>query len=178
MEKTEFGIEVWKKGGWTPGIPENESNKRIKELIDETEIEMKAFIISELKVLFAEEWWKEGVPTNTKDYITKIMEKDISLSSYKKDEILSLSEEEKLRFISTSHLKDLIIKNSNWVQFERYFAKDKEIVSTAFRFYENLRNKYIHPDRVLDLDDVEKGLGYWNMRWLRRCIGLKESSFN
>ncbi|OGK41578.1 hypothetical protein A3A74_08145 [Candidatus Roizmanbacteria bacterium RIFCSPLOWO2_01_FULL_35_13] len=175
-ERTDFGIELWKKGGWNPGIPENESDERIKDLIDETEVELKSFIIQELKLLFGKEWWEKGIPSDTEEYIKNIIKKDISKSPWKEDRLTSLPQEEKLRFASTSHLKDLIIKKNNWVQFEKCFAKDKEIVSTAFKFYETLRNKYMHPDRIKDLDDIEKGLGYWNMRWLRKCIGLVELS--
>lgn len=171
-EKTNFGIELWKKGGWNPGIPEGESDERIKDLITETEIEMKSFIILELKSLFKKEWWEKGIPSGTKDYIKEIIKKDIAKSPWKKDKLMSLSREEKLRFTSTSHLKDLIIKKNNWDQFKRCFAKDKEIVSTAFKFYETLRHKYMHPDRIKDLGEIEKGLGYWNMRWLRKCIKL------
>lgn len=169
-----FGIELWRKGGWEPGIPKSEDDKNIRDLINDTEIEMKEFIVQELSMLFGDEWWDKGVPNNIKDYVKRIIQKDASLSSYRKDLLSSVPKNERLRFVSTSHLKDLIIKRKNWEQFERYFAKDKEIISTAFRFYENLRNKYKHPDRIKDLDDVEKGLGYWNMRWLRKSIGLDD----
>ncbi len=173
-ESTNFGIELWKKGGWNPGIPENESDERIKKLIDETEIELKSFIIQELKLLFGEEWWEKGMLPKIKEYIKGVIKNDIKKFSYKKKELISLPQEKKLRFVNISHLKDLIIENNNWVQFGRYFAKDKEIVSTAFKFYGTIRNKYMHPDRVKDLDDIEKGLGYWNMKWLRKCIGLSD----
>jgi len=64
---------LWKKGGWTPGIPEDESDEKIKDLIIETEIEMKSFIIRELKFLLKEEWWEKGIPSGTKNYIKEII---------------------------------------------------------------------------------------------------------
>ena len=171
-ERTNFGLELWKKGGWTPGIPENESDKRIKDLIDETEVKIKSFIVRELKLLFGDGWWEKGIPLETKDRIKEIILKDTSKIPWKEFE--SLPNEEKLRFAGTSHLKDMIIKKSNWVQFEKSFVKNKEIVSTAFTFYAALRDKFAHSERIKDLDEIEKGLGYWNMKWLRRCIGLDE----
>jgi len=171
-EKGNFGIELWRKGGWTPEIPEDESDKEIKKLIEETEIELKSFIVQELKLLFGKRWWKKGIPSDTQKYIQKNIKRDISKAPWRKDELNSLPLEKRLRFASTSHIKDLIIKKNNWDHFKRYFAKDKEVVSTAFKFYEVIRNKFIHPQRVEDLSDIEKGLGYWNMKWLRRCIGL------
>ncbi|MBI4225866.1 DGQHR domain-containing protein [Candidatus Roizmanbacteria bacterium] len=171
-ERTHFGIELWKKGRWTPGVPDNETDQRIKDLIDDTEVKMKDFIVDGLKSLFGKEWWEKGIPSETKDRIKEIIEKDKSKIPWKEFELIP--NEEKLRFAGTSHLKDMIIKKSNWVQFERSFVKDKEIVSTAFTFYAAIRDKFAHSERIKDLDQIEKGLGYWNMRWLRRCIGLDE----
>lgn len=175
-EETNFGIELWKKGGWTPGVPENESDANIKDMVDETEKELKSFIIQELKLLYGEEWWKIGIPLETKEYIENVLRKDYAKFPYNKSKLEALPEEEKLRFASTSHLKDLIIKRDNWVQFKKYFAQDVGIITAAFSFYESIRNKYSHPERVQDLGEIEKGLGYWNMKWIRRCIGLDKQS--
>ena len=171
-QKTNFGIELWRKGGWNPGIPKEENDERIKKLIEETEIELKTFIVQELKLLYGEGWWKNGIPSDTKKYIDDIVKKEISKSPWKENELKAEPVEERLRFVSIAHLKDLIILKNNWGQFERYFAKDKEIISTAFKFYKAIRDKYMHSDRLKDLTEIDKGLGYWNMKWLRRCIGL------
>ncbi|MDP2637650.1 MAG: DGQHR domain-containing protein [Candidatus Levybacteria bacterium] len=173
-EKTNFGRELWNKGGWNPGIPDDETDKRIKDLLDETEIKMRSFIVKELKLLYGNEWWEKGIPSEMKDRMKEIKEKDASKIPWKGIELTP--NEEELRLAGTSYLKDMIIKRSNWVKFESSFVKDKEIVSTAFTFFEALRNKFAHPERVKDLDNIEKGLGYWNMKWLRRCIGLDKPS--
>lgn len=173
-ESKNFGIELWKNGGWTPGIPENESDEKISKMIDETEAKIQSFIVKELKLLYKENWWKKGIPSDTEKYIMENLIKDTKMSPWKKDMSITLPDEEKLRYISTSHLKDLILKKDNWQQFERYFAKNKEIVSTAFGFFSDLRVKLRHTGRDKDLDDIEKGLGYWNMKWIRRCIGLDQ----
>jgi len=173
QQKNDFGIELWKKGvGWNPGVPEDESDENIKKLIEDTEIEMKSFIINELKLIHGAKWWENGVPSNTKEYIKIVVEKDLAKIPFEESRLSSEPLEEKLRFISTSHIKELITNRNNWEQFKKHFARDQEIVSTAFKFYEAIRNKYAHPERLADLTDIEKGLGYYFMKWLRKCIGL------
>lgn len=171
-EEFNFGLELWRKDGWTPEIPKEEGDEQIKKLIDDTEIQVRSFIIQELKKLHEKSWWKEGVPEGIKDYIKRVISQDIAKTPWKKKELLSYPEDKKLVFASTSHLKEIIINRKNWKQFEEAFARDKEIVSTAFKFFEAIRNKYIHPEREEELAEIERGLGYWNMRWIRRCIGL------
>lgn len=169
---TDFANELWEKGGWNPGIPDTESDKTIKKLIDETELELKSLIVEELKKLFDDDWWDKGIPSGTKDEIKVNIERDKAKIPWKK--FNQIPNEDKLRLSGTAKIKDAIVKRSNWPQFEKYFVRDKEIVSAAFTFYENLRNKYSHAGRFEDLEEVEKGLGYWNMLWLRKCIGLPD----
>lgn len=166
---------MWRKGGWTPEIPpEEKDDKKIKTLIDHTECKLISYIIQELKKIHEKKWWKVGIPGGIKSYIEETIKKDISKAPYKRRELESVSSEKKLGFCSTSHLKEIIINGNNWSQFEDTFAKDKENVSVAFKFFENIRNKYKHPMRTKDLDKIEKALGYWNMKWIRRCIACDE----
>jgi len=174
-EKFNFGIELWNKGGWTPSIPDEDSDERIKELVEDTEKKVRSFIIDELQKIHKESWYKIGVPKGVKDYIDGIIGKDISRAPYKKEKLLALPAEEKIICCSPSHLKEIIINNANWDQFKNTFANDKECVSVQFKFFESLRNKVkAHPerDKEIFLDEIEKKLGYWGMRWIRRCIGL------
>jgi len=176
-EAINFGLELWHNGGWNPEIPKEENNDRIIEsLIDDTEIKVRSFIIRELKKCHGKLWWKKGIPEGVRSYIKKIIKKDISKSPYRKKELLSSSLEKNLTKISTSHLKEIIINKNNWERFEETFAKDKDIVSVAFIFFETLRNKYKHSGRRKELTEIERGLGYWNMKWIRRCIGLKKEN--
>jgi DGQHR domain-containing protein len=168
-----FGLELWNnKNAWNPGIPEGETDDKIVELIDDTEIKLRGMIIEILKKKYKEEWWKQGIPGSVKEGIEKNMEQDISRFPWKKKEMDSLPNEEKLKFSLTSNLKDIIINGNNWESFEKIFYKYKECVSVQFSFLENFRNKYKHPERKLSLDEVEKGLGYYGMGWIRKCIGL------
>jgi len=44
---------------------------------------------------------------------------------------------------------------------------------TMFISLENIRNTFIgHEERKVEIDDIEKNLGYWGTKWIRRCIGL------
>lgn len=168
-----FGLELWNnKNAWNPGIPEGETDEKIKELIDDTEIKLRNMIIEILKTKYKEDWWKEGIPEHVKNGINKNMEQDISKFPWKKKEMDSLPNGEKLKFSLTSHLKEIIINKNNWKDFEGIFYKYMECVSVQFGFFENFRNKYKHPERVLSLDEVERGLGYYGMGWIRKCIGL------
>jgi len=174
-EKFNFGLELWRKGGWTPDIPPEEKNdEQIKKLIDDTENRLISYIIEELKKIYGEQWWTQGIPSGIKNYIEETIKKDISKAPYKKQDLISASPERKLIFCSTSHLKEIIISGNNWKQFEETFAKDKENVSVSFKYFENIRNKYKHLERIKELDEIERGLGYWNTKWIRRCVGLNK----
>lgn len=168
-----FGLELWNyKNAWNPGIPKTETDDKIIELIDDTEIKLRAMMIEILRGKYKENWWKQGIPGVIKDKINEVIEKDISKFPWKRKEIESLSEEEKIRFSLTSHLKEVIINRGNWKYFEEIFYKYQECAIVQFSFFENFRNKYKHPERRLYLDEVEKGLGYYGMGWIRKCIGL------
>jgi DGQHR domain-containing protein len=164
-----FGAELWFKGGWTPGAPDDDN--KIEKLVDDTEIKLRALIIQKLKEKYVESWYKQGIPGGVKDKIKEVSEKDSSLLPWMRENFDSLSPEEKLNLALTSHMREIIINEGNWNLFINIFAKDKECTSVQFRFFESLRNKYKHHR---ELDDVGKGLGYYGMRWIRKCLGIDD----
>ncbi len=171
-QKTNFGIELWRKGGYTPDLPEEATDSKIKELIDDTEIRLISLIIEKLKEIHSEKWWERGLPDDVKENINNIIQKDISIRPGKKEELLSSPPEKRLNKALTSDLKKIIIRGDNWDVFKEIFGKDKENVSVSFKWFENIRNKYKHPARLVELSDVERGLGYWFMGFIRECMGL------
>jgi len=175
-QDTDFANELWKKGGWTPGVPDTESDKTIKKLVEETEVKLKKLIVDELKALYKDDWWKMGIPSAMKAEIRDNIEKDLSKIPWK--DFSHIPNEDKLRLSGTAQIRDAIITRSNWNEFKKYFIRDKDVVVAAFTFFENLRHKYAHADRYKDLDEVEKGLGYWNMLWIRKCLDKSTSGLH
>jgi DGQHR domain-containing protein len=165
-ERINFGIELWKKGGWTPEV--DESDESIKHFIDETEVKLREFIREKLKKVYGKEWWEKGIPDGVKEYAETKIKQEITQKFYPSEKMLS--PEEKLEFISTSHYREIITKKNNWPYFTEIFSEDKEVTSASFKFFENLRNAFKHNRK---LDEITKKLGYWHMRWIRRCIGLE-----
>ncbi|MBU2639084.1 MAG: DGQHR domain-containing protein [Nanoarchaeota archaeon] len=171
-QNTNFGIELWRKGGWTPDLPEEATDSKIKELLDDTEPKLMNFIVKKLKELHGEEnWWGIGIPSDIKENIERIIQQDINKCPWKKG-LLSAPPERRLINALTSDWKKVIIGGDNWSIFKKTFGKDKENVSVSFKWFENIRNKYKHPTRLTELSEVEKGLGYWFMGFIRECIGL------
>ncbi len=131
--------------------------------------------MQELKKIYRQEWFNQGIPGSIQGDIKEIIKKDIAKAPYRKGELLSLPPEKKLTYAFTSHLREIIISRNNWKHFADMFAKDKECTSALFKFFENLRNKYKHPEREKEMDETERKLGYWGMQWIRRCIGLDKT---
>jgi DNA sulfur modification protein DndB len=173
-EKTNFGLELWREGGWTPDVPSEDTDEKIKNLIEDTEIKVILFITKKLKETYGDLWWEKGVNVDIKNYIEeRVIPGDVKIAPWKeKEEVPSMPPERKLIKASTAAWRMIITDDNNWKQFQDTFAKEKENISVSLKFFENIRNKYLHPARKIDLTDIEKGLGYWNMRWIRRCIGL------
>jgi DNA sulfur modification protein DndB len=174
-EETGFGLELWNSPkSWTPGMPQIEK-KGIIELIDDTEIKLREIITKKFKEHYGENWFKEGVLSIDSDInknIERATEQEIRKFPWKRIEITSLSDEKKLMYSLTSDLQKIIVNNANWKLFEDIFYKYKDCVMVQFSFFENFRNKYKHPERAIDLDEVEEGIGYFGMGWIRKCLGL------
>jgi hypothetical protein len=170
-EQYNFGSELWAKGGWTPSVPKEESDQDIRALVEGTEIQIRKYVIQNLKEYHGEEWYQKGIPEGVKEYINKVLGQDIKISPWK--DPLKCSDDEKITKMATPHLREIIINNKNWDKFKDTFWNDKEFVNISFKYFENIRNKYSHPERVLDMEPEERGLGYWFTRSIRKCIGLK-----
>jgi len=176
-EEFNFGVELWFKGGWVPPIPSEEDNEeRIKNLIKDTQTKSKEFLIRELKKIHGErEWWLVGVPEGVKQRISDKIKQELKRSPYKKEIISAYTNEKRfINYSSTSDLKEVIRMKNNSKKLSRIFG-DMEYSSSQFKSLEILRNAYIgHEEegRKEDIDEIEKKLGYWGTKWIRRCIGL------
>jgi len=177
-EDTGFGLELWNSNtAWNPGMPKIKDSNII-ELIDDTEIKLRETIVKVLKKQYGNEWFDKGLNDTIRGGITRSIEQDISRFPWKKRSVESMSNEERLKFSVTSSLKEIIIEKKNWDLFKDIFSRYKECVSVQLGFFENFRNKYKHPERSLKLDDVEKGLGFFGMGWVRKCLGLDPNKVN
>jgi len=172
-EATGFGFELWNnKKAWNPGVPGEETIKNILDLVDDTEVKLRSMIINILKSKYGDGWWRIGIPEGVKSNVDRSMEQEKSKFPWKREQFNSLPDEEKLKFSLTSDLSQIIVNGNNWADFETIFYKYKDCVLVQFSFFENFRNKYKHPERNLQLDEVERGLGYYGMGWIRKCMGL------
>jgi DGQHR domain-containing protein len=174
-EQTGFGMELWVDGkGWSPPIPKEEDNDElIRQLINKTLLETKKFIIAKLKAIHQEKWWVEGVPQGIKENIQKNIASNLTKYPYKAEEFKLYSYENKfLEFSSPSDLKEVIKYGKNWHELSHIFG-DAEYASSQFKSFENIRNMYVgHEERKVNVDEIEKKLGYWGTKWIRRCVGL------
>ena len=172
-EETGFGLELWNnKKSWNPGVPNDEDENHIIKLIDDTEKKLREIIIKRLKERYNNNWFKQALPNTVKDAIARVIDQETKKFPYKRETLNKLTDEEKLKYSLTSNLKEIIINDANWDLFDEEFYKYKNCVEVIFGFFENFRNKYKHPDRALNLEENEKGLGYYGMGWIRKCIGL------
>lgn len=180
-EETGFGLELWNNPkAWNPGIPQIEK-KTIINLVDDTEIKLRELIIKKLKEKYGNDWFKLGIRAidkNIKDNMERIIEQEISRFPWKRPALTNLSDEEKMIYSMTSDLQKIIINGANWKIFEDIFYKYQDCVKVQFNFFENFRNKYKHPERALKLDEVEEGIGYFGMGWIRKCLGLNPKKVN
>ncbi len=175
-EEFNFGLELWRKGGWAPSIPDEESEESIKELIKDTEIQSKKYIVEELAKIHGETWWVEGIPEGVKRTIKDKIDQDIKRFTFKREKINSYTNEKKfIMYSSTSDLKEIVKKKNNWEKLAEVFG-DSEYTSSQFKSLEVIRNVYIgHEERKEEIDEIEKNLGYWGTKWIRRCIGLDKT---
>jgi hypothetical protein len=175
-ENFNFGLELWRKGGgWSPPIPSEESEEDIKNLVKDTEMESKKFIIGQLKNIHGDKWWQEGIPEGVKQTIKNKIKQEVKRFPYKQEKIKKISDEDRfLLYSSTSDLKEIMKKKNNWEKLEQVFG-DQEYASSQFKSLETIRNAYIgHEERKEEIDVIEKNLGYWGTKWIRRCIGLNK----
>ncbi len=167
-----FGLELLRN--WVPPRPEKLSDEAIRQLLGDTEISLRAFIAKELRNLHGEAWWRRGILDEIKNYANKRISERGEREPWQRDALLSLLPEKKLDYIATPHLREIIVYNPNWEQrFKHIFVKDKEVTSARFKSFEELRDTYVH-HREQQCTEVTKSLGYWAMKWIRECIGLKE----
>jgi len=172
-EELNFGSELWRKGGWTPDIPKEETDGNIRVLLEDTEKSLRDFIIKELETAYGKRWWRQGIPKGVRDRAVEKVNTQIQREKWKRAELEAISSKRKFKgFIDTPDLRETIKFTPNWDNlFENKFIKDKEYVMAQFKSFEFIRNKYQHFVEH-ECDEISKNLGYWGMQWIRRCIGL------
>lgn len=164
-----FGLELL--GAGELPIPEEESEGHIKQLLEDTENQLRSFSIQELRKTHKAEWHRKGIPDIVKERIEEEIQKKINEDPRQKTKLLSLSPQERLKFTTIGDLKEIIRCRSNWKHFVEIFGTDKEYTSAQFTSFQRLRNTYLH--RREDIcDEIEKKLGYWAMRWIAEHSGL------
>lgn len=167
-----FGRELLRN--WAPPRPEKLSDEDIKQLLGDTEINLRSFIAKELKSLYGEAWWRQGIPEGIKNYANERIKERGEKEPWQKDALFLLPPERKLDYIATPHLREIIVYNPNWEhRFKHIFVKDKDIASAWFKFFEELRDTYGH-HREQQCTEATKNLGYWGMKQIRGCIGLEK----
>jgi len=172
-EYAEFGLEILRN--WAPPRPKEASDESIRSLLQNTEPALREFIIKKLEKKYGAGWWRKGIPQGVRDEATKKIEAQIQKEPWRKRELRSLSAERKFRaFIDTPFLREVIKYTLNWERFCDIFVKDREYTLARFKDFELIRHKYQHFVEH-ELDDISKNLGYWSMKWIRRCIGLNEA---
>lgn len=164
-----FGLELL--GAGEPPVPEEESDEHIKQLLKDTEKELRSFAIQELRKTYNGQWYPKGIPDAIKKRIDEQMGKEIEKEPRRKTELLSLPSENRLIYTTIGDLKEVIRCRRNWKLFQDIFGNDKEYASAQFTSFERLRNIYAHR-REDACDEIEKKLGYWGVRWIAKCIGL------
>jgi len=164
-----FGLELLLN--WAPPRPKELSDEDIRQNLEGTEINLRDFIARELKKLYGAPWWSQGVPQGVKNKANEKITAEIKKTPWKKDELSSLPPERKLNFIDTPDLREIIQCGSNWEHFKHMFIEDKEYTGAQFKSFEFVRNKYQHFAEN-ECDEIAKNLGYWGMRWIRKCIVL------
>lgn len=170
-----FGIELWRKGGWTDDIPKEETDGNIRALLEDTEKSLRDFIIRKLKEEYGDKWWRQGITKGVKDEVKEKIESQIGMEPWRREELQALKPERRFKgFTDTSHLREVIKFTPNWTIFENTFAKDKEYAMAQFKSFEFIRNKYQHFAEH-ECDESSKNFGYWGMQCIRKCIGLDKT---
>jgi DNA sulfur modification protein DndB len=167
-----FGKEILSR--WAPPMPKEETDDKIRKLLEQTEISLREFLMKELKKIYGNLWYRQGIPGGVKNGIDEKIEKQIEKEPWRKEELSNLPIERRLTFSDTPHLREIIIYSDNWEHFKSIFIPDKEITTTRFKDFEFIRNKYQHFAED-ECDTISKNLGYWGMRWIRKCIGLDKA---
>jgi len=169
----EFGLEILRN--WAPPKPKEVGDEDIRALLEDTEPVLRGLIIKTLKEKYGPRWWRGGIPRGVKNRIKEKIESQIHAEKWRKEELEALDPERRFKgFIDTPHLRETIKFTPNWKFFENIFVKDKEYTLAQFKSFEFIRHKYQHFAEH-ECDEISKNLGYWGMKWIRRCIGLDKA---
>jgi len=165
-----FGLELLRD--WAPSLPSEENDEHIDQHLGDTERKLRSFIAKELRKYYGEQWWRPGIPGDIRKYIKKQIEDQMKKEPWRKNKLLSYSSVKKLDYTTTGHLGEIIKYGSNWKHFEKVFIEDKEYALAQFKSFKIIRDTYDH-HREQECDEITKKLGYWGMRWIRKCMGLE-----
>jgi DGQHR domain-containing protein len=162
-----FGLELLE--GWSPPLPEGETDEKIDRLLEETERLLRRFIAQCLEKTYGPGWY-DRIPKEVRTYIHKRLQEQINKETWREPELRALLDWERLRFTTTGQLRDII--EAQWDAFSEAFG-EKSYALVQFQSFVDLRNVYAHHEEE-ECDLVRKNLGYWATRWIRKRMGLDQ----
>jgi len=154
-----------------PDLPKDAGKappESVDQLIKDTELALREFILERLREAYGENWYRSGVPGGVKNAIKERLEEEYCKRPYRREEI-EHTPEQKLEFADIGHLKDTIIYGNNWSLFENVFGNKKN-VERHFADYIDLRNAHLAHPRKVDPVVWDKGRGA--IKWIRKCLRL------
>jgi hypothetical protein len=160
---------------WAPSVPAEETDDDIRSLLQDTETKLRTFVAQKLQEFYGVPWWRQGIPDAIKKAANEKIQDEIQKAPWRRDELLSLAPDRRMNFTDTPHLRQIIEYSPNWTQFQYLFVQDKEYTLAQFKSFERVRHKYQHFAEQ-ELDEISKNLGYWGMRWIRKCSGLDKDT--
>ena len=143
-------------------------NVDLDELIKDTELRLRTFIIQNLKELYGGAWYRKGIPGGVKNHIDGMITREIKNFPYKKTELMA-NFDSRLEYTSLGHLKDIIVYGENWARFESTFRSQQNL-ENHFGAYNDLRNAY--RGHMREVDPVLMNTGQAAIYWIRRCLKL------
>ncbi|MGA1978411.1 MAG: DGQHR domain-containing protein [Bacteroidales bacterium] len=132
-------------------LQKQQTNKSAKDIIDNVEVMLQNYIVSELQREYGIEddhWWYEGVPSPVRQKVSQLMEEDKNKRGGKE------------YYFDLIHYRRIIIEN--WELFERTFAfgskgnKDKK--TEWLEFINETRKIVAHPSsgKIVSIEDYTK----------------------
>ena len=147
-----------------------QTNKKAKEIIDDIEIKLQKFILSELKREFGDdenEWWMLGVPLEIRKRVSERFEEEGGKRGGREN------------YFDLIHYRKIIL--DNWTIFEKVLGHEKEGRSkdakTSWLNFINEKRKVVsHPTSavIISLEDLAKVEDYGS--WLNMQIDNSNSS--
>jgi predicted transcriptional regulator len=119
---------------------------KAKEDIEKFEINIRNFLKNQLKKVYKDAWWEEGIPENIfKEIDNKITLRQKTAPNFKF---------EKINFLEFSHYLIIISKKKNWNSIFSNIFPDKESIEYPLNKLQSFRNDLYHGQ--LNSEDLKK----------------------